>query len=114
MDNNPAKKPRLGDLTIDMEFNESFTPSNSKRNATKSIYDGAGRIRMSGLDACDCLNNNCVGCHFPCLKCNNPKCGNECRRNRNDFTHAIQYDGKMDDTTTYNNNFMMKMGKSKK
>lgn len=28
---------------------------------------------------CDCLNENCPGCFFPCPKCRSAKCGSECR-----------------------------------
>lgn len=80
-------------LDIDMKFNEGFNPSQSKRTASKTLYDGRGRIRSSGLDACDCLNNACSGCHFPCPNCKSQKCGNECRAFRNDFVKRIYYDG---------------------
>lgn len=78
------------DLTIDMKFNENFHPGQSRRNASRSTYNGMGQIRATGRDACDCLDNNCVGCHFPCPSCKSPKCGHECRQHRDDYVKLIQ------------------------
>lgn len=85
------------DLRIDMCFNKDFIPSQSHRNASKSIYNSRGQIRASGLDVCDCLDNSCIGCHFPCPKCKSPKCGRECRNNRNDYVCSIRTDNHTDD-----------------
>lgn len=82
------------------KFNEVFDP---QLTASKTTYDDIGRIRSTGRDACDCLNNDCVGCHFPCPKCNSSKCGNECRQNRNDYVCFIKKDGS--DMIQYNPNF---------
>lgn len=46
---------------------------------SKNIYDENGHIRATGKDLCDCLDETCPGCHFPCSKCNSNKCGHECR-----------------------------------
>jgi hypothetical protein len=40
--------------------------SAAKKN---SIYDTKGVLLHSGLDLCDCLEDGCPGCHFPCPKC---------------------------------------------
>lgn len=92
-------------LEIDMKFNEDFSPTKSQRNASKSIYTGAGRIRQSGLDACDCLNNDCIGCHFPCQNCKSSKCGNLCRKNRDDYIRSIRIDSGCGEKKIYNPNF---------
>lgn len=100
-----AKRKKLSEeLDIDMKFNKDFEPSKSSRNATKTVYDGSGRIRSSGKDVCDCLRDSCCGCHFPCSKCKSSKCGIECRNNRNDYTTYIESDdGKCE--KRFNNNF---------
>ncbi len=43
------------------------------------MYDYTGRLIVDGRDLCDCLEPNCPGCHFPCVKCDSEKCGHECR-----------------------------------
>ncbi|VDO81671.1 unnamed protein product [Soboliphyme baturini] len=49
--------------------------------STEVKYDKRGYIM--GLDVCDCLNERCVGCFFPCKQCKSNKCGVHCRVNRN-------------------------------
>ncbi|XP_052557276.1 ARL14 effector protein-like [Tympanuchus pallidicinctus] len=49
---------------------------------TLSKYDSHGRLLGSNADLCDCLDENCLGCFYPCPKCNSNKCGPECRCNR--------------------------------
>lgn len=93
-------------LKIDMKFNDEFDPSQSRRNDSKSIYDTYGRIRVTRKDVCDCLDNRCVGCHFPCKWCKSTKCGPTCRKNRNDYTKKIEIDGA--DDIIFNRNFSKK------
>ncbi|XP_052634159.1 ARL14 effector protein-like [Harpia harpyja] len=53
----------------------------NKRKTTKK-YDKHGRLLCNNIDLCDCLEKNCLGCFYPCPKCNSNKCGPECRCNR--------------------------------
>lgn len=82
MDQKPADQQLPEDLEIDMNFNNGFDPNKSRRHQNRSTFDGNGRYRTGGQNVCDCLIENCVGCHFPCPKCKSPKCGNECRQYR--------------------------------
>ena len=64
-------------------FMEDFNPDSSGRemrkmnrkiynnNARRNIYDSEGRLMADGRDLCDCLDEECPGCHFPCTKFNN-------------------------------------------
>ncbi|XP_040436713.1 ARL14 effector protein-like [Falco naumanni] len=53
----------------------------NKPKVTKK-YDKHGRLLCNNMDLCDCLEKNCLGCFYPCPKCNSNKCGPECRCNR--------------------------------
>ncbi|XP_031222100.1 ARL14 effector protein-like [Mastomys coucha] len=52
-------------------------------------YDKSGRLICNDVDLCDCLEKNCLGCFYPCPKCNSNKCGPECRCNRRWVYDAI-------------------------
>ena len=56
---------------------EFFSP---KRAVKK--YDGKGRLLVNQADLCDCLDEECLGCFYPCPQCNSTKCGPTCRCNR--------------------------------
>src|SRR5437868_5646192 len=56
--------------------------SRSGKYSSVTLYDEDGKHLSSGRDVCDCLTLDCPGCHFPCRKCANPKCGAECRCRR--------------------------------
>uniref|UniRef100_A0A8D0NMW1 ARF7 effector protein C-terminal domain-containing protein n=1 Tax=Sus scrofa TaxID=9823 RepID=A0A8D0NMW1_PIG len=61
----------------------------SKMNEYFSKYDKSGRLLCNDADLCDCLEKNCLGCFYPCPKCNSTKCGPECRCNRRWVYDAI-------------------------
>ncbi|XP_001504608.3 ARL14 effector protein-like isoform X1 [Equus przewalskii] len=67
------------------KMNEYFSV---KHKAMKK-YDKSGRLMCNDADLCDCLEKNCLGCFYPCPKCNSNKCGPECRCNRRWVYDAI-------------------------
>ncbi|XP_046398195.1 ARL14 effector protein-like [Ischnura elegans] len=89
-----------------MKFMENFDPEKSNRERRKlsrkfnsggkkqaAIYDDKGVLIASGKDVCDCMNLDCPGCHFPCPRCQSPKCGHECRVNRKWTYECIEIEG---------------------
>ncbi|NWS58393.1 A14EL protein, partial [Chunga burmeisteri] len=64
----------------------------NKTKATKK-YDKHGRLLCNNIDLCDCLEKNCLGCFYPCPKCNSNKCGPECRCNRRWVYDTIETEG---------------------
>lgn len=99
---------RVRQLVIDGKLS-GFDPEKSAREKRKvnrksyaetlihrnsSMYDERGRFRATGIDLCDCLQDACPGCHFPCPSCKSPKCGSFCRVNRKWTFDYIEHDGK--------------------
>ncbi|XP_042867332.1 uncharacterized protein LOC122250084 isoform X5 [Penaeus japonicus] len=71
-----------------------FSSSGRNKNQMQQAYHGSdGRILSSGKDLCDCLQTSCPGCHYPCPKCNSPKCGSECRVNRKWYYEKVEVEG---------------------
>ncbi|XP_036750502.1 ARL14 effector protein-like isoform X1 [Manis pentadactyla] len=66
-------------------MNECFSV---KYNVLKK-YDESGKLIFNDVDLCDCLEKNCLGCFYPCPKCNSNKCGPECRCSRQWVYDAI-------------------------
>lgn len=64
------------------------------RSRGTGLYDERGRYRNTGADACDCLDDSCVGCHWPCEMCRSSKCANTCRVTRKWAYETIEHDGK--------------------
>ena len=57
------------------------------------VYDEKGILVSCGKDLCDCMDDTCPGCHFPCPKCRSNKCGHECRQNRKWIFDCVELDG---------------------
>lgn len=99
-----------------MKFMENFNPQTSNRERRKldrkthpadqepnasrkcksgkaAVYDEKGIHKASGKDLCDCLDEHCPGCHFPCPKCRSCKCGHECRQNRKYSYDSYEIEG---------------------
>ncbi|KAG6453151.1 ARL14 effector protein [Manduca sexta] len=68
-----------------------FNNNNSRKHRT--IYNERGFIAATGKDLCDCLDETCPGCHFPCPKCSSNKCALECRVNRKWMYDKIEIEG---------------------
>ncbi|XP_065518040.1 ARL14 effector protein-like [Lathamus discolor] len=61
-----------------------------KKPKSAKKYDKHGRLLCNNVDLCDCLEETCMGCFYPCPKCNSKKCGVECRCNRKWFYEKIE------------------------
>ncbi|XP_069821880.1 ARL14 effector protein isoform X2 [Dendropsophus ebraccatus] len=85
-----------------------FTPETStreKRRQTKTstagqtipsknkVYDSRGILLANGMDLCDCLDEDCMGCFYACRKCGSNKCGVECRCDRKWLYEQIEIEG---------------------
>lgn len=91
------------------DFLEDFDPDSSSREMRKvhrriaedrsnsgklqTLYDSHGHFLDDGSDLCDCLEEDCPGCFFPCPKCSSEKCGFACRCNRRWMVESIEIDG---------------------
>jgi len=68
-------------------------PVGTATTKKSNIYDNKGILIAHGLDLCDCLIQECPGCHFPCPRCRSTKCGHECRNNRKWVYDTVELDG---------------------
>jgi len=98
---------QLRKLSMDRsgKFFENWNPEHSNRETrklTRKLYAEGGRKVMhddngilikANADFCDCLEEDCPGCHFPCPKCSSQKCGHECRNNRKWTYDYVEIDG---------------------
>lgn len=57
------------------------------------LFDSQGVLLHNQLDLCDCLREECPGCHFRCPKCQSPKCGHVCRNNRRWEYNSVEVEG---------------------
>nr|XP_002125376.1 ARL14 effector protein-like isoform X1 [Ciona intestinalis] len=84
---------------------EDFNPEMSLRQERKlkrvlqnkknksAIYDNNGKLLSNGKDMCDCLNEQCPGCFYPCDSCGGTKCGKECRCSRKWYYDSVEVEG---------------------
>ncbi|XP_060092405.1 ARL14 effector protein-like isoform X1 [Heteronotia binoei] len=77
-DFNPETREQQKKACMSMINQDCF--NNTKKTVKK--YDKHGQLLSNKTDLCDCLEKNCLGCFYPCPKCNSTKCGVECRCNR--------------------------------
>ncbi|XP_061434685.1 ARL14 effector protein-like [Lethenteron reissneri] len=80
-----------------------FNPETSKRERRKlqtklqqvdsRVYDSQGRLVRGGVDACDCLQDGCPGCFYPCSACSSTRCGPTCRRDRRWLYERLETEG---------------------
>ncbi|XP_015586890.1 ARL14 effector protein [Cephus cinctus] len=87
------------------KFLKNFDPEQSEREKRKLqrrtylgnrkhlLYDYKGCFMQTGQDLCDCLQEDCLGCHFACPKCSSKKCGHECRNFRKWSYEIIENEG---------------------
>ncbi|KAG2463434.1 ARL14 effector protein [Polypterus senegalus] len=62
-------------------------------NSKSKVYDSTGLLITSGLDLCDCLDEDCLGCFYPCPQCKSRKCGVECRCDRKWLYEQVEIEG---------------------
>ncbi|XP_014772703.1 uncharacterized protein LOC106870970 [Octopus bimaculoides] len=81
-----------------MKSSARFKATKKKKRKRKKcnewqMYDESGCLISTGIDMCDCLDMDCPGCHFPCLKCGSEKCGTECRCERPWLYEEVKIEG---------------------
>ncbi|XP_052548448.1 ARL14 effector protein isoform X2 [Tympanuchus pallidicinctus] len=73
--------------------NPSFNSDRQVIPAKSKVYDSQGLLLYSGMDLCDCLDEDCLGCFYACPKCGSNKCGTECRCDRKWLYEQIEIEG---------------------
>ncbi|KAM6393527.1 ARL14 effector protein isoform 1-T3 [Pluvialis apricaria] len=73
--------------------NASFNSDRQVIPAKSKVYDSQGLLLYSGMDLCDCLDEDCLGCFYACPKCGSNKCGAECRCDRKWLYEQIEIEG---------------------
>ncbi|KAM9223639.1 ARL14 effector protein isoform 2-T5 [Leptosomus discolor] len=81
------EKRRLQTKTASFNSDRQVLPAKSK------VYDSQGLLLYSGMDLCDCLDEDCLGCFYACPKCDSNKCGAECRCDRKWLYEQIEIEG---------------------
>ncbi|KAK1159721.1 ARL14 effector protein-like [Acipenser oxyrinchus oxyrinchus] len=77
-----------------LQPNKTATNADRQTIGAKSkVYDSAGLLISSGLDLCDCLDEDCLGCFYPCPECRSRKCGVECRCDRKWLYEQVEIEG---------------------
>nr|XP_028585421.1 ARL14 effector protein isoform X1 [Podarcis muralis] len=84
---NKREKRRLQTKSTSNNSDRQLIPAKSK------VYDSQGLLLYSGIDLCDCLDEDCLGCFYACPKCDSSKCGPECRCDRKWLYEQIEIEG---------------------
>uniref|UniRef100_A0A8D0AX97 ARF like GTPase 14 effector protein n=1 Tax=Salvator merianae TaxID=96440 RepID=A0A8D0AX97_SALMN len=84
---NKREKRRLQTKSTSVNSDRQLIPAKSK------VYDSQGFLLYSGIDLCDCLDEDCLGCFYACPKCGSSKCGPECRCDRKWLYEQIEIEG---------------------
>ncbi|XP_064609446.1 ARL14 effector protein-like [Liolophura sinensis] len=100
------KELRMLSFSHPGKFMDNFDPERSTREMRKmnrriyretlrknQLYDETGHLIENGKDLCDCLEVECPGCHYPCHRCQSPKCGTECRASRKWVYEFVEVEG---------------------
>ncbi|XP_065203782.1 ARL14 effector protein-like [Planococcus citri] len=74
-------------------FEEDSIRRKRDRRTQECMYTDKGSLISNGKNLCDCLDENCCGCFFPCVKCKSTKCGPECRQKRKYTYEHYQIEG---------------------
>lgn len=100
-----AKSTRSAKKTQENEQNLKLRLRNSnsreiqqgplKKAPSIGLYNNNGRVRGTREDICDCMEEDCIGCHYECKKCKSTKCGSICRVNRKFAFDTIEIDGSL-------------------
>ncbi|NP_001106509.1 ARL14 effector protein [Xenopus tropicalis] len=95
---NPGKQTEFAPETSKREKRRLQTKSaasNSGQTAASKnkVYDSNGILICNGMDLCDCLDEDCLGCFYSCKKCGSNKCGVECRCDRKWLYEQIEVEG---------------------
>lgn len=60
-----------------------ITMEQKTSNEIKSSKDEMHELNSENKkDLCDCMDETCIGCFFPCENCKSTKCGHVCRVGR--------------------------------
>jgi len=92
-DGGPGADGKRGKRRTKTQGKSGRGPGTGGYTRKTALYDNKGVLIQFGLDLCDCLEDDCPGCHFPCPKCRSPKCGHECRVNRKWQYDSVELDG---------------------
>ncbi|XP_048342458.1 ARL14 effector protein [Sphaerodactylus townsendi] len=84
---NKREKRRLQTKSTSINSDRQIIP------AKRKVYDSQGLLLYSGIDLCDCLDEDCLGCFYACPKCGSNKCGPECRCDRKWLYEQIEIEG---------------------
>ncbi|XP_036181596.1 ARL14 effector protein isoform X1 [Myotis myotis] len=95
---NPGKQTEFPPETGKREkrrLTKSVTSSSDRQviPAKSKVYDSQGLLIFSGMDLCDCLDEDCLGCFYACPACGSTKCGAECRCDRKWLYEQIEIEG---------------------